>query len=186
MGRRDQGTKDATQNPRSIDEKLKPIKKKRKRGPAKSKDPFDTKRRTPKAQSIGSNYDIYDDEDVAYNAMLVRPSDSLRGTREIVRLKIFQTLTSPHTYATHISWSRLGPSKTDLLAPLGSSLETAMVAFKQFFKNQTGTEWDDRMTAAAPPPKKDAEGNTLPPHRGWFWWDSGIVSLASLFQTGQL
>ncbi|KAL3467965.1 hypothetical protein BJX64DRAFT_81168 [Aspergillus heterothallicus] len=177
---------DAALKTLTTEEKPKPLKRKRKRGPAKSRDPFDTKRRTPKAQSVALNYVIYEADDITYSAMLVRPSDSIRGTREILRVKIYQSIDSPHTYATHISWSRLGPSKTDFLAPLGSSLETAMAKYKGFFKDQTGTEWNDRLTAVAPPPKKDEHGHTLPPHRGWFWWDSGTVSLASMFRDGKL
>jgi hypothetical protein len=100
---------------------------------------------------------------------------------------MYKSNEAPTTYATHISLSCLGPSKTDLLAPLGSSLETAMSAFKRFFKEQTGTEWEDRKKGISPSPKKDEEGNTLSPHRGWFWWDSGSEeSLASMFRTGKI
>ncbi|CEL05587.1 hypothetical protein ASPCAL06705 [Aspergillus calidoustus] len=179
-------TRDGPQGTAAAVERPKPIQKKRKRGPKKSRDPFDTKRRTPKAQSVGENYKVFKEEDITYDVKLVRPSKSARGTREILRLKIYKSTAAPTTYATHISLSCLGPSKTDLLAPLGSSLETALAAFKGFFKEQTGTEWEDRMKGVSPPPKKDEEGNTLPPYRGWFWWDSGTESLASMFRAGKL
>ncbi|KAL3452270.1 hypothetical protein BJX65DRAFT_303108 [Aspergillus insuetus] len=185
----DHSTRNALQITTAVEEKPMPIKKKRKRGPKKSRDPFDTKRRTPKAQSdkIAENYEIFEEEDITYDVKLVRPSKSKRGTREILRLKIYKSNEAPTTYATHISLSCLGPSKTDLLAPLGSSLETAMAAFKGFFKEQTGTQWEDREKGISPPSKKDEEGNTLPPHRGWFWWDSGSEeSLASMFRTGKI
>ncbi|KAL3491799.1 hypothetical protein BJX62DRAFT_117575 [Aspergillus germanicus] len=150
----DHSTRNALQTTTAAEEKPKPIKKKRKRGPKKSGDPFDTKCRTPKAQSVGENYEIFEKEDITYDVKLVRPSKSKRGTREILRLKIYKSNEAPTTYATHISLSCLGPSKTDFLAPLGSSLETAMAAFKGFFKEQTGTEWEDRKKGISPPPEE--------------------------------
>ncbi|KAL2869272.1 BRCT domain protein [Aspergillus lucknowensis] len=166
-------------------ENSKPTKKRKRRGPkARSRDPFDTKRRTARARSIASNHTIYEAGNVNYSATLVRPSTSPRGTREIIRLKIYETTKTPHTYATHISFTCVGPSMTNFLAPLGSSLDTAMSAFKASFKEQTGIEWDDRMNGIPPTSRKDENGNALPPHKGWFWYDSGRGSLASVFRTG--
>jgi len=100
----------------------------------------------------------------------------------------FETIEVPHTYATHIKFTRRGLSKTHLLAPLDSNLDTALAAFEGFFKAQTGKEWNDRLDGMLPSPKKDKDGNTQPPHKGWFWFDTGPAesSLASLFHDGKI
>jgi hypothetical protein len=102
--------------------------------------------------------------------------------------QVFETIKAPHTYATHIRFSRRGLSKTDFLAPLDSDLDTALGAFKGLFKARTGKEWNDRLDGTAPSPKKDKDGNTQPPHKGWFWFDTGSAesSLASLFHEGKI
>lgn len=102
--------------------------------------------------------------------------------------QVFETIKAPHTYATHIRFSRRGLSKTDFLAPLDSDLDTALAAFKGFFKARTGKEWNDRLDGTAPSPKKVKDGNTQPPHKGWFWFDTGSAEslLASLFHDGKI
>ncbi|KAL4900927.1 hypothetical protein BDW74DRAFT_160821 [Aspergillus multicolor] len=192
--------------------KLKAKKKKRmKTASGKSQDPFDTKRRTPKAISVASRYSfpikcglelelsvtpvdshrLYEADDLtAYSATLVRPSGTIQGARHTVQLKIYETIRSPHKYATHIRLTRGfrgGPAQTDFLAPLGSDLETAMTAFKDFFKERTGKEWEDRLNGIAPDREKDEDGNVKPPHEGWWWYDNPPVSsLANLFQDGEI
>ncbi|KAL5339905.1 hypothetical protein BJX70DRAFT_142715 [Aspergillus crustosus] len=163
-------------------DKLKSIKRKKKRGPVKSKDPFDTKRRTPKAQATAANYRLYEAGGDLYSATLVRPTGSARNTNETIQLKIFETITSPRKYATHIRVTCTGPSKTDFLAPLGSSLKAAQTAFKTYFKTQTGKDWENRLDGTTPPPKTNENGNREPPHKGWYWFDSGSTAWGSWFQ----
>lgn len=102
--------------------------------------------------------------------------------------QVFETIKVPHTYATHIKFTRRGLSKTDFLAPLDSNLDTALAAFKGFFKAQTGKEWNDRVDGMVPSPKKDKDGNMQPPHKGCFWFDTAPAesSLASLFHDGKI
>ncbi|KAL4879418.1 hypothetical protein BJY04DRAFT_95708 [Aspergillus karnatakaensis] len=153
--------------------KLESVKKRRKkRGRGKSRDPFDTKQRTEGAKQIASQHRIYEAEDVTHLVNLSRPADPDRKRMETIELKIFETREAPHTYATHIRMSISGPCKTALLAPIGSTLQTAMVAFKDYFKAQNGREWDDRYSDEGPAPRVDAEGNAEPPHKGWFRFDS--------------
>ncbi|RDW89848.1 BRCT domain protein [Aspergillus mulundensis] len=192
--------------------KLAAIKKKRmKTASGKSQDPFDTKRRTPKAISVASRYSfpimcglelelsvtpvdshrLYEADDLtAYSATLVRPSGTIQGARHTVQLKIYETIKPPHKYATHIRLTRGfrgGPAQTDFLAPLGSDLDTAVTAFKFFFKERTGKDWEDRLSGIAPDPQKDEDGNVKPPHEGWWWYDNPPVSsLASLFRDGEI
>ncbi|KAL2827622.1 hypothetical protein BDW59DRAFT_160259 [Aspergillus cavernicola] len=160
-----------------LKQKLVAEKKRRKKRSVKSRDPFDDKPRTPRAQSIASLYDLYETGDVTYNATLTRLS-SCQNTRE----KIYETIKSPHTYATHIKFSRLGLSGTEMLAPIGSSLDTAMSEFKEIFRSQAGKEWEDRMDGIAPPPREDEDGNVQPPWKGWFFYDTGPMSLSTVLQ----
>lgn len=43
-----------------------------------------------------------------------------------------------------------------------------MKKFMEFFKDKTGIEWADRKLDKLPPPKCNDDGETLPPHEGWF------------------
>ncbi|KAL4795446.1 hypothetical protein BDV19DRAFT_170960 [Aspergillus venezuelensis] len=162
--------------------------KKRRKQRVQSSDPFDSKRRTSKAISIADDHRLYEAGSVTFSATLVRQSIIARYQKETVLLRLYETIKPPHTYATHIKFTRQGPSKTEFLAPLGSDFEIAMTAFKEFFKGQTGKEWEDRLNGVSPPPKTDRNGNSVPVHKGWFWYDnhSPVTSLASLFRDGEI
>ncbi|KAL4954856.1 hypothetical protein BDW69DRAFT_193687 [Aspergillus filifer] len=142
--------------------------KKRRKQRVKSSDPFDSKRRTSKANYIAADHRLYEAESVTFSATLVRQSIIARYHKETVLLR--------------------GPSETEFLTPLGSDLETAMTAFREFFKGQTGKEWEDRLNGVSPPSKTDRNGNSLPVHKGWFWYDnnSPVTSLTSLFRDGEI
>lgn len=58
------------------------------------------------------------------------------------------------------------------LAPPKSDMAAAVDAFKQFFKAQAGKAWEDRNDASLPTPKTDNEGNVLPAHEGWYFYES--------------
>ncbi|KAL4960259.1 BRCT domain protein [Aspergillus stella-maris] len=143
--------------------------KKRRKQRVKSSDPFDSKHRTSKAESIAADHRLYEAESVTFSATLVRQSIIARYHKETVLLRV-------RTHENRIS------------APLGSDLETAMAAFREFFKGQTGKGWEDRLNGVSPPPKTDRNGNSLPVHKGWFWYDnhSPVTSLARLFRDGEI
>ncbi|PTU23149.1 hypothetical protein P175DRAFT_0475098, partial [Aspergillus ochraceoroseus IBT 24754] len=84
----------------------------------------------------------------------------------------------PHVYAAHVKYSWVRVSKSKLLTPVGVPLDSALHAFKEGFKKETGKEWDERADSAIPPPKRDSNGKLLPSHEGWFSYDdrSGLLS----------
>jgi hypothetical protein len=51
-------------------------------------------------------------------------------------------------------------------------MATAIDAFKQFFKAEAGKNWEDRNDTELPAPKTDNEGNVLPVHEGWYFYES--------------
>ncbi|KAI9372594.1 hypothetical protein BJX61DRAFT_434115 [Aspergillus egyptiacus] len=174
---------DPTENKRT--KELKARKKRRKKRTAKSKDPFDSKPRTAKAASIAAKYHLYEADGVTYSATLVRLS-SCRNSREKVQLKIYESNSDPHDYATHIKFSRHGLSRTEMLAPMGSTLDTAMAVFKELFESQAGKKWEDRLDGIAPPPRRDENGDVYPPNQGWFYYDTGHESLFTLIRDGKI
>ncbi|KAL4806703.1 hypothetical protein BDV18DRAFT_159872 [Aspergillus unguis] len=183
-GEQPRTSKKAAQKAKDKEAGSKSIKKRRKkRGSAKSKDPFDTKPRTTRALSVAGKYHLYEAEGTTYSAKLVRPFNNARTTNEFLYLKIYETIQPAHTYATHIRLTHRGFSKTECLAPLGSDLKTAMMAFKDCFRAQTGKEWEDRLDGVPPLPRMNTDGNVEPPYKGWFWLETEHVSgLASLFR----
>jgi hypothetical protein len=51
-------------------------------------------------------------------------------------------------------------------------MATAVDAFKQFFKAEAGKDWEDKNDASLPTPKTDNDGNVLPAHQGWYYYES--------------
>jgi hypothetical protein len=93
--------------------------------------------------------------------------------------KIFESIAAPHTYSTYAKFSRVGKSNVELLAGPKCNLESAVNEFKQFFREQTGKEWDERASGMMPPPKRDVDGNSLPVHEGWFYLDEKTTLLGA-------
>lgn len=60
-----------------------------------------------------------------------------------------------------------------------------MEKFKQFFKEQTGKEWDNRAKGKMPPPKRDVDGNSLPVHEGWFYLEEKTSILGAFLREPQ-
>ena len=60
-----------------------------------------------------------------------------------------------------------------------------MDKFKQFFREQTGKEWDERANGKMPPPKTDMDGNTLPVHEGWFYLEEKTTILGAFLREPQ-
>ncbi|OOQ82491.1 hypothetical protein PEBR_38687 [Penicillium brasilianum] len=107
----------------------------------------------------------------AWDAVLVREGKPAR-LRDKYRLAIFEDSSQPPTYSTWAKYSRVGISRVEELAPLKSDVATAVDAFKQFFKAETGKDWEDRDDVKLPSPKTDSQGNVLPPHEGWYLYKS--------------
>ncbi|GES59220.1 brct domain protein [Aspergillus terreus] len=114
-----------------------------------------------------------------YAAILTRQLPS-KTSREKYQVKIYQSNTEPRTYATYSKYSRVGRSKTEFLAPLGSTLDVALAKFEQIFEDKAGKKWENRLDGIPPPLKQDDNGNPLTPHEGWFSYD-GEHSLISNF-----
>ncbi|KAL4943562.1 hypothetical protein BDV06DRAFT_221123 [Aspergillus oleicola] len=139
----------------------------------RSYDPFDSKRRTAKAESITSNHRLYEAENVTFSTTLVHQSLVARNHKASVLLRVDSStkcFKSPlrNTHQVHAP----GPSKTEFSAPLERDLDTAMATFRDFFKGQTGKQWENRLGGVSPPPKTDKNGNSLPVQKGWFWYDN--------------
>lgn len=83
-------------------------------------------------------------------------------------LQIFETTTEPHTYAAFAKYSRVGKSQVEPLTPAKSDKNVAINAFKQFFKQETGKDWEERTDGKMAAPKTDEDGNLLPAHQGWY------------------
>lgn len=60
-----------------------------------------------------------------------------------------------------------------------------MEKFKQFFKDQTGKEWDERANGKMPHPKRDVDGNSLPVHEGWFYLEEKTTILGAFLREPQ-
>ncbi|PWY94837.1 hypothetical protein BO94DRAFT_572371 [Aspergillus sclerotioniger CBS 115572] len=163
-------------NKRKADEKAqrKEIGEERKKcaGRSNTEDPFRKKKKGVKAGAAVSKYHLYTDKEarVTYNATLARFM-LLRNSREKYLVKIYESNKEPHVYATHLEYSRIGKQQSELLTPLKADRDAAVKAFKTFFKDQTGMEWEKRLNGIFPSPKRDADGNLLPSHEGWFSYE---------------
>ncbi|CAD6575326.1 MAG: hypothetical protein ASARMPREDX12_001535 [Alectoria sarmentosa] len=61
------------------------------------------------------------------------------------RLQLFETHATPKYYACYTKYSSPGQVSTNqMLAPIGSSWETAWDAFQGFFQLKTGKRWEER------------------------------------------
>ncbi|KAI9038782.1 BRCT domain protein [Aspergillus affinis] len=106
-----------------------------------------------------TDYHLYTDKGVTYNATLTRPT--IQATREKYHLKIFELNSNPITYATYVKYTRTSKSTIALKAPIGSTLQAAMSVFEHFFEEQTGKKWEDRLDGVTPQRKEDNDGKTL-------------------------
>lgn len=76
-------------------------------------------------------------------------------------------------------------SRVEELTPAKNDLSSAIEAFRQFFKVNTGKDWEDRKDGQYPPLKIDEQGNVLPAHEGWWIWESQANIFTSyLMQAG--
>lgn len=66
----------------------------------------------------------------------------------------------------------MGTSRVEELTPTKSDMATAVTIFKQFFKTETGKDWEDKNDTNIPSPKTDDQGIVLPAHEGWYFYES--------------
>ncbi|KAJ5188284.1 hypothetical protein N7472_007298 [Penicillium cf. griseofulvum] len=130
---------------------------------------------------------VYQDKktNVVYSITLFRPSKPPSSSRGKYQLTLFESVAEPHTYSTYTKFSRVGTSNVELLAGPKCKLELAVDKFKEFFKEQTGKEWDERANGTMPPPKTDQEGNGLPAHEGWFYLEEKTTILGTFLREFQ-
>ncbi|KGO72652.1 hypothetical protein PITC_056380 [Penicillium italicum] len=130
---------------------------------------------------------VYQDRktNVVYSTTLFRPSKPPVTSREKYQLTLFESNAKPHTYSTYAKYSRVGTSNVELLAGPRCKLELAVEKFKQFFKEQTGKEWDERASGKMPAPKRDPDGNSLPVHEGWFYLEEKTTILGAFLREPQ-
>lgn len=62
----------------------------------------------------------------------------------------------------------MGKSNVEPLTPAKSDKTLAIKAFKEFFKQQTGKNWEERADEKVPAPKTDKDGKLLPVQEGWY------------------
>jgi hypothetical protein len=104
--------------------------------------------RERKLTQHSENYHAWkDDTGFAYDIMLTKVN-TLTNSNERINLTIFESNASPRTYATNLHFAGTGKCPmNNILATLGSSLNTAMRFFRQAFHEKTGCNWDDRLKA---------------------------------------
>ncbi|CAG8306805.1 unnamed protein product [Penicillium nalgiovense] len=122
---------------------------------------------------------------VVYSTTLFRPSKPPVARREKYQLTLFESVAEPHTYSAYAKFSRVGISNVELLAGPRCKLELAVNKFKQFFREKTGKQWDERANGKMPPPKADLDGNSLPVHEGWFYLEEKTTILGAFLREPQ-
>ena len=84
-----------------------------------------------------------------------------------------------------MKYTRVGIASKDMLAPKGSSLDQAILVFKQFFHAKTGVEWKDRFDDSkfllGFQASANEESSLQPPKGGWFRYErpGGLMSALS-------
>ncbi|OJJ73608.1 hypothetical protein ASPBRDRAFT_205828 [Aspergillus brasiliensis CBS 101740] len=135
--------------------------------------------RNLKNQDPFARYHIYTDQQarVTYNATLSRPMLG-KSSKEKYVVRVYESNKEPLAYATHLEYSRVGKQQSQLLTPLKASHDSAVKAFKKVFKDKTGKEWEERLNGVLPSGKRDADGNLLPSHENWFYYEDrpGLLS----------
>ncbi|RAL07179.1 BRCT domain protein [Aspergillus homomorphus CBS 101889] len=174
--KKEKSAREASRNTKSADPGATMKKKgaaKKSTGKTKNPDPFGKATSKLRAGSaVGVRYDI-----VLVRMMLSRKS------REKIHIKIYESKDEPHVYTTHFEYSRAGTSSFKLLTPLGTNLKTAMGAFEAKFKSKAGTDWANRSDGIVPLPKLDEEGNQLPAHQGWYYYEDNRSILSRYLQS---
>ncbi|PGH10014.1 anthranilate synthase/indole-3-glycerol phosphate synthase/phosphoribosylanthranilate isomerase [Blastomyces parvus] len=108
-----------------------------------------------------------DSEGFPYLVALVRPLEDVKF-KEKHTLQLYESDSSPRTYAAFVKYTRVGRAGSAFLAPTGSTWEIAFTAFAKFFKAKCGKKWGEKMDGTEPLPQKDGEGCVLPPSENWF------------------
>jgi hypothetical protein len=70
-------------------------------------------------------------------------------TKLTIQFQIYESNAEPRTYAVNYQYTAPNKEvKNEIIASMGSSFSIAFRIFKKAFKERTGVEWDDRITAA--------------------------------------
>lgn len=103
---------------------------------------------------FSNGYHIYRDSTTfAYDVTLAR-TNLVSNKNERYHLKLYESHTAPSLYTTYVKYSSPGtPLATLILAPIGSSFDTALFAFTKFFALKTKREWALRLL----PPEEEGE-----------------------------
>ncbi|KLJ11139.1 hypothetical protein EMPG_13591 [Blastomyces silverae] len=116
---------------------------------------------------VDDHHIFTDPEGFRYLVTLVRPLEDVRF-KEKHTLQLYESDSSPHTYATFVKYTRVGRAGSAFFAPTRSTWEIAFGAFTKFFKAKCGKRWEERMDGTEPLPQNDGEGCVLPPSENWF------------------
>lgn len=57
-----------------------------------------------------------------------------------------------------------------------------MSAFSQFFEEQTGKKWEDRLDGQAPQRKTDSAGDALPLSEGWYYFEENTSIISNFLR----
>ncbi|KAF3893483.1 BRCT domain-containing protein [Trichophyton interdigitale] len=116
-------------------------------------------------KQINAGHHIYSDAaGIRYIATLVRPIEASKAKEKHI-LKLYESDSTPHTYAVFAKYTRPGRVGSDYTVPVGSPLSTAIKAFDKFFRAKTGKPWDRRDGPSKP---RNSGGEIVPPWEDWF------------------
>ena len=94
--------------------------------------------------NLRQQHDIFTSPVFPYTPLPFRPRVRLHRPWA-QRLQLYESNATPKLYACFEKHSKPGESPTaNMLAPVGSSFDTAFDHFKKFFNLKTGKAWDDR------------------------------------------
>ncbi|EZF27283.1 hypothetical protein H112_00707 [Trichophyton rubrum D6] len=116
-------------------------------------------------KQINAGHHIYSDAaGVRYIATLVRPIEASKAKEKHI-LKLYESDSTPQTYAVFAKYTRPGRVGSDYIVPVGGPLSTAIENFDKFFRAKTGKPWDRRDGPSKP---RNSDGEIVSPWEDWF------------------
>jgi hypothetical protein len=94
------------------------------------------------------NHHLYvDHTGYPYDCKLVRIDPRINANERYI-LKIYESHTTPHTYALHQRYANIRKTpSSEIVVPIGSEFATAFSKLREIFQAKTGKKWEDRMAA---------------------------------------
>ncbi|KAH0537328.1 hypothetical protein FGG08_005882 [Glutinoglossum americanum] len=124
-----------------------------------------------KGEKKADTHHIYVDETgFEYNIRLARVVDIATNKNDYFYLKIYETNTLPHLYASIARYRRPGAAGTEILSPIGSYFHEAFASFRRGFEARTGRFWEDRLDRVAQMGEREVVGGKYfyrPPAFQW-------------------